>query len=221
MHYLSLALYAEGPTDYSFLCPVLERLCEAICLGDAPQPVEISECLSLNHPESANDAPREQRIFEAAQGGRGHWGVLFIHADGAGDPVRVRNQQAQPAIDRLRQAFANEGVGVAVVPVRETEAWAIVDGEALRQVFGTTLTDDEMGLPPSPGSAEAAADPKATLAAAFKATHPSGLRKRRGVSPMLNALGEQVSLQRLRQLDAFAALDSELRLALRQLRILE
>jgi hypothetical protein len=38
---------------------------------------------------------------------------------------------------------------------------------------------------------------------------------------MLNALGEQVSLQRLRQLDAFAALDSELRLALRQLRILE
>lgn len=102
----------------------------------------------------------------------------------------------------------------------ETEAWAIVDGDALRQVFGTTLTDDEMGVSPT-GSAEAVTDPKVSLNAAFSATHPSGRRKKQGVSPMLNALGEQVSLQQLRQLDSFSALDCELRLALRQLRILQ
>ena len=32
MHYLGLALYAEGPTDYYFLRPLLPRLCEDICL---------------------------------------------------------------------------------------------------------------------------------------------------------------------------------------------
>jgi hypothetical protein len=37
---------------------------------------------------------------------------------------------------------------------------------------------------------------------------------------MLNALGEQISLQRLRQLAAFASLEGELKLALQQLRIL-
>ena len=35
MQYLSLALYAEGPTDYRFLSPLLQRLCEDICLRDA------------------------------------------------------------------------------------------------------------------------------------------------------------------------------------------
>ncbi len=221
MRYLGLALYAEGPTDYSFLCPLLERLCQEICTNEAPQPVEISECLRLNHPACANAKSREERIAAAAREARGAWGVLFVHADGSADPDRARRQQVEPAIDRLRQDFTDEGIGVAVIPVRETEAWAIVDGDALRQVFGTRLTDDEMGVPPATGSAEAVADPKASLNAAFTATHPSGRRKKHGVSPMLNALGEQVSLQRLRQLDAFAALDRELRLALRQLRILE
>ena len=37
---------------------------------------------------------------------------------------------------------------------------------------------------------------------------------------MLNALGEQVSLQQLRRLTAFNALENELKQALQQLRIL-
>ena len=40
MQYLGLALYAEGSTDYQFLCPLLLRLCESAC-AQATQPVEI------------------------------------------------------------------------------------------------------------------------------------------------------------------------------------
>ena len=47
MQYLSLALYAEGPTDYRFLSPLLQRLCEDICLRDALDLVEVSEVLAL------------------------------------------------------------------------------------------------------------------------------------------------------------------------------
>ena len=219
MHYLGLALYAEGPTDYGFLCPLLERLCEDLCTVEAVQPVEVSAVLPLNHPDSLSDAPREHRILGAAREALGAWDVLFVHADGAGNPGRARDQQVQPAIEGLRLELAT-GAGVAVVPVRETEAWALVDGDALRRVFGTTLVDDALGLPPSVSAVETLLDPKALLMSAFTATHPTGRRRKQGVSPLLNALGEQVALPRLRRLTAFAALEAELRQALRQLRIL-
>lgn len=221
MHYLGLALYAEGPTDYSFLRPLLQRLCEDICTQESTQPVEVSEVNSLNHPATTNEAPREQRILAAAKDASGSWNVLFVHADGAGDSVRARAQQVQPAIDLLQQELAREGAGVAVIPIRETEAWAICDGDALRQVFGTTLTDEQMELPRLPSAAESDLDPKVTLRKAFLNTSPSGRHKKQGVSPMLNALGEQVSLQRLRRLTAFATLEDELKQALRLLRILQ
>lgn len=221
MYYLGLALYAEGRTDYGFLCPLLARLCEDLCTREGEQAVDVSEVLALDHPASANAAPREQRIVEAALEASGAWKILFVHADGAGDPERKRQEQAQPAIDRLRREYADEGFAIAVIPVRETEAWAIVDGDALRRVFGTTLTDDELGLPRSPSAAEAAPDPKVLLSTAFIATHPSGRRRKQGVSPLLNLLGEEVSLPRLRELAAFSALEGELRQALRQLSILK
>lgn len=220
MHYLGLALYAEGPTDYYFLRPVLQRLCEDICTQESTQPVEVSEVNPLDHPDASSEAPREQRILAAAKDARGSWNLLFVHADGAGDSVRARAQQVQPAIDLLQQELAREGAGVAVIPVRETEAWAICDGDALRQVFGTTLNDEQMELPRLPSLVESDLDPKETLRKAFLHTTPSGRHKKQGVSPMLNALGEQVSLQQLRRLSAFSALENELKQALQQLRIL-
>ena len=39
MHYLGLALYAEGRTDDRFLGPVLRRLCEEVCAA-SPHLVE-------------------------------------------------------------------------------------------------------------------------------------------------------------------------------------
>ena len=221
MDYLGLALYAEGPTDYNFLCPLLARLGEDVCTRDAEHAVEASEGLRLAHTPAADEASRVERIVRAAREARNAWRILFVHADGAGDPERKRKEQAQPAIDRLYQEHADARLGVAVIPVRETEAWAIVDGDALRSVFGTTLSDEALGLPSSAGVAEGAPDPKALLNTAFNATHPSGLRRRRGVSPMLNALGEQVSLPRLRGLAAFSLLEHELRQALRQLSIVK
>lgn len=59
MHYLGLALYAEGPTDYYFLRPLLLRLCEEICLNEANQSVEFGEeVISLNEPARMKDPTR-------------------------------------------------------------------------------------------------------------------------------------------------------------------
>lgn len=220
MQYLGLALYAEGPTDYYFLLPLLQRLCEDICTREASASVEINEVLALDHPVGVENEPRDVRILEAAKTAQGAWTVLFVHADGANDPARARAQQADPALARLQEEFGPCGLGVAVVPVRETEAWAIADGEALRQVLGTTLADGDLGLPTAAHQVEGVTDPKKTLNDAFHATRPSGSRRARGVSPYLSALGEQISLDRLRRLEAFVAFETELKSVLQALRIL-
>ncbi|AGX88750.1 DUF4276 family protein [Candidatus Symbiobacter mobilis] len=219
MQYLSLALYAEGPTDYYFLRALLQRLCEDLCMREACTPVDVSEVLALNHPKGTEGESREQRILAAAKLAQGAWRILFIHADGANDPPRARREQVEPGLALLRQCVTQDGVGVAVVPIRETEAWAIADGDAIRSTFGTSLDNDVLGLP-ARRHAEAVPDPKAILKGAFASTQPSARRRKQGTSPYLNTLGETISLNNLRELAAFKSLEDELRTALRQLRIL-
>lgn len=219
MQYLGLALYAEGPTDYYFLRPLLQRLCENLCAREAAGPVEVSEVLGIDHPADVAAEPREQRILEAAKQARGAWRVLFVHADGANDPVRAHQEQVAPGLVLLSQQFAQDGIGVAVVPMRETEAWTLVDGDALRTAFGSSLADDALGVL-APRAAETSTDPKAVLQTAFLATQPTGRRRKQGPAPYLQTLGEEVSLARLRQVPAFAALERDVKAALRELRIL-
>lgn len=220
MHFIGLALYAEGPTDYHFLRPLLLRLCSDICLREASAPVEFSEeVIALNHSAAVDDRPRPHRIVDAAKQASGAWRIVFVHTDGASDPARARLTLAQPALELLHQECPADGVGVAVIPVRETEAWTLVDGDALRAVFGTNLDDKQLALP-AIGSVESVADPKQRLADAFIATNPPPSRRRKGPSPMLSALGDTVSLEHLRQLSGFQRLESELRGALRQLAVL-
>jgi hypothetical protein len=220
MRYIGLALYAEGPTDYRFLQPLLQRLCNQLCAAEALVPVDFSEVAPLDHPVAAKDRSRLVRITEAARSHHGAWQILFVHGDGGGDPQAARAALVDPAISALRLASDGDECGVAVVPVRETESWALQDGDALRSVFGVTLTDAALGLPASAKAIEATIDPKAVLEAAFLATQPSGRRRKTGVAPMFNALGEQVSLDQLLKLPSFQALVADLRAALRELKVI-
>ena len=59
MHYLGLALFAEGSTDHRFLRPLLYRLCDELCLGSLTA-VEVSEVLELHTPAGLKDRPRAE-----------------------------------------------------------------------------------------------------------------------------------------------------------------
>lgn len=223
MHYLGLALYAEGRTDERFLGPVLQRLCGDICARESRHVVQFNdEILPLRHAPKLQHAPREDRILDAARQAEGAWSILFVHADADGDADKARRERAQPGLDRLREAFDRHCQGVAVIPVRTTEAWALCDGDALRQVFGTTLDDKSLALPASLKAVEGLADPKQCLESAFELSQAGGRRRAaRTVNERLGALGEQVSLDRLRQLTAFQSLEAELKQVLKVLRVLE
>ena len=210
MRYLGLALFAEGPTDHRFLRPVLRRLCEQLCAQHGQQPVEVGDVAELHTPSGLRDEPREQRIFAAGRQAGETWNILFVHTDGEGDPDRARRERAQPAMTRLlTEVCDNSRHPVAVVPVRETEAWALVDPEALRAAFGTNLPDHRLGLPARAIDLESLGDPKQALDFAFKAA--VGKRRRRvKAAVQFEAIGERVSLDRLGHLPAFALMADEL-----------
>jgi hypothetical protein len=210
--YLSLALFAEGPTDHRFLSPLLYRLAEEICLRQARGVVDVGRLLSLRSPESLRDADRPTRIVEAARQADSTFHVLFLHTDGGSDWNRAYAERVAPAVAAVAGALSPAGHRTtAVVPVRETEAWALADGDALRSAFGTTLSDEALGVPERPADVEGIPDAKKALEHALvQATGPGRRRRRRGAAAFLEVIGEQVSLARLAQVPAFGRLAVDL-----------
>lgn len=221
MRYLGLALFAEGPTDHRFLRPVLLRLTEDICLWECSEQVEMGDMRELHSPGPASGAPREERILTAARAALGAGDILFIHTDGAGDPGGARVQRIDPARARIAAEIESACESVAVVPVRETEAWALCDPDAIRTVLGTTFSNEALGLTSHPETVETIANPKAVLRSigARVAGSRRGARRSAGSPYFLQRLGEYVDLERLRTVPAFRQLDADLREALRRLRI--
>lgn len=224
MRYLSLALYAEGPTDQSFLRPILQRTCEQLCLLHSRVRVEVADVLTLLPPSPAKGGDRATRILRAAREAQGAWDVLVVHADGAGDPGRARKEQVEPGLAAVRSALGEaSGRGIAVIPIRETEAWALVDGSALRQAFGTRFTDSRLGVLTNPRDVEAVFDPKRSLDEVFTATRVNRRRRGRGpvASDFLDSIGTMVSLDILAKVPGFMAFRQDLEVALRSLSILD
>jgi hypothetical protein len=218
MRYLSLALYAEGPTDDRFLSPLLQRLCIDICLS-SPASVEVNEVFPLDTPPGEMKSTREDRIVEAAKKHQGGWNILFIHSDGANDPGSAARQQIEPALARLRETGLGNRRGVPVVPVRETESWLLADGDTLREIFGTRLSNSELGLPANPAWVESIGDPKRTIEEVFAKTGPTGKRARAGAKAWFHQIGERIDLDQLRQVRSFRALETDLKAGLSDLGI--
>lgn len=218
MRYLGLALFAEGLSDHRFLSPLLRRLTEEQCRRHAREVVDVGSVVSLHSPAESTPGTRSERISRAARAAWPQWNVLFVHTDGATDSERARAERVAPAVRALRDFTEEGGFVVGVVPVRETEAWILGDGEALRAALGVTFTDSQLGVPTPPSQVQGIADPKR----AFKQACRLGRRSRGpDQSVYLRRLGETISLDRLLTIPAFRELARELRRTLTEIRLLE
>jgi hypothetical protein len=216
MRWLGLALVAEGPTDERFLGPLLRRAVVEACLDVCRSEVEVGDVAPVRW-SGPGRPPLADFVLESAQRCRETAHILFIHTDGGGDPDRARRERFSPALERVA---AEEGLPhmVAVIPVRETEAWLLADGDAIRNAFGTTIEDARLGLPGRPTDVERVPDPKALLDHVIDAARGGRSRGARpGASPYFDVLGERVRLDSLRQLPAFRRFESDLRAALADL----
>jgi hypothetical protein len=105
MRYLGLALFAEGPTDYRFLPPVLRRATEDLCLRLARSTIEVQEVLALYAPNDYRDADLATQILEAVREANGAFNILFVHK-GKGASAA---QTTLPAVPPRNQAFFRIG----------------------------------------------------------------------------------------------------------------
>ncbi len=193
MRYLALALYSEGPSDHRFLAKVIYRSSYWLCATLGRSRVEVKEeVIDLDAPHKFRQGSRDTRILEAARAAIDTFNILFVHSDGAGDALGARDNNIQPAVNLITQELPYAEIGtVPVVPVRETEAWVLADGDALRDAFGTSLEDDRLGLPIRARQAERITDPKQALEKAFTATLVGRKSKRpRKTSQYLELIGE-------------------------------
>ena len=217
---VSIGLFPEGPTDARFFFSVLRRLVVDLC-GRAQVDVP-EEVIDLSEEEvRQTGARREDRILQATRRNAASLSLVFVHADGAGAPERMRVEQCEPGIALIHQTFPERLRAIALVPIREMEAWALVDGDAIREVTGSRLGDAALGLPSRVATVEAITDPKAKLQSVFALACPrSSRRSQERHGAYLGLLGEAVRLVRLRELEAFQRLEQDTRLALEHLGVL-
>jgi hypothetical protein len=222
LHYLQLALLAEGSSDHRFLPRILHKLTIDLCSARATRPIEVADevfdltALRISAGTKMEDRAERTRkiLLDAARS----FNILFIHADGGGDPQAVRASQFEPWADWTKgQDVLQESRPVAVIPIREMEAWSLADGDALRIAFGTVLSDEELGLPVRSRDVETISDPKKALEAVHTRVIGRRRRKKERTTTFLSAIGERIRLDRLRQIPAFEVLERDLQEALQDL----
>jgi hypothetical protein len=193
MMYLRVGLYAEGPTDYYFLMPLLNRMLRDIAAECFPGASEVEDTRAVD--SSGEERKRVDRIAMAVREHEDLIDLLVIHADGGGDPEAALRERVEPGIEAARTAIPGKPVPViACVPVREIEAWLLVD----KRVFV-----EQLGLHVEvPATPDRELQPKKTLKAL--------LRRARQNDSFYALFGEQVSFEALRRLSAFVEFETAL-----------
>jgi hypothetical protein len=191
--YFSLALLTEGASDQWFLVPLIDRqvaeLAQKTPVGFDYSGVVTGECFTV--------APREAVVSEVADL-LNYFDLVVIHHD--------HNERGK--VKAVREHFPDEASRiVALVPVRETEAWMLADPNALRQASPARDTAREV-----PNDVQKVADPKAVLRAA--------LGGRRDAERDFDLLGQTVALERLWKVPAYRRRCGDLQKARERLRLL-
>jgi len=163
---VEFALVAEGPSDQALVRP-LEDLCvecgASEAIGEAP------DLRRLPFTVGRRVADKLRAVVELSP----EMDLYLIHRDAdARDPG--------PRYAEMRRAVGHvdaELRWIGVVPVQETEAWAMLDEAEIRRVAENPRGTMGLGLPRRPARVEAVADPKRKIDDAI--VRASGLSGRR------------------------------------------
>lgn len=155
---------ADGSSDV----PLGEHL-ETLC---AKRGIEIRittpDLRRLPKPPGLRVADRLKTVLELGMAPD----IVFVHRDAEKQDPSLRYKEVHNAVSRTRPGLP----AVAVVPVRMTEAWLLLDENQIRHVAGRPSSTVDLGLPPV-SKVEAKSDPKKLLRNALDIA--SGLEGRR------------------------------------------
>ncbi len=204
MIYVQAGLYAEGPSDYDFFIPLLERLLADLLAHHYPGQYILPEPQRLYAEDVGGRL--EARIASAIQRNHETYQLFVIHADADGDATRARSERVDPGVRRGLAGLKIPAEVVACVPVHMTEAWLLADAAVFQELMGGATPPDGW-----PGDPERERQPKQLLQQMLNERRPGRRIK------VHHHFGSNISLGALRRLSAFRAFEDDLVAALRRI----
>ena len=209
MKSLRMTLVTDGPTDAVLLHPLRWLLVE----NGVTAPLEPvwADLRALPKPP----AGLVERIVAAVD--FYPCDLLFVHRDAERESRQVRVDEIGRAFQKCRSDLFASRPCVCVVPVRMTEAWFLFDAGAIRHAAGNPASRTPLDLP-EVGGLEDIPDPKQNLLQVLRDATELPLRRRQKFSLVqaIYRLAELIDdFSPLRRLPAFAALEAEVRSAIR------
>jgi len=139
--------------------------------------------------------------------------LLFVHrdADQSDDPT-PRRREIEAAVSEAKATQAISIPSLPVIPIRETEAWLLIEEKAIRKAANNPNGKNDLKLP-SHKRIEKCTDPKKELQRVLRtATEWSPQRlKRFDTETAMARIAEHISdFSQLRKLTAFQRLESDL-----------
>jgi len=198
---------------------VVQRTAENILARRGRTTVDVSEPISLNRDIKHKYKRRVEQILAAARRAR-EYHALIIHADAdAPTAEKALNERIGPGVKIVQSAADACHNLVPLVPIRMTEAWMLVDAKALREVIGTRLDANMLGLPAYAYQVESEIDPKRKLREVIDTALSYYPRRRRrlGIGELYEPLARLIRIEKLRKVPAYEQFMVDLTEALIQL----
>lgn len=217
MDELNYTLLAEGTSDEA-LMPILNWLLEQCGVRIAIQS-QWADLARLPHPprDLSGKIKKSLEVYPC--------NILFIHRDADNGSRAERVQEIQEAVNQISGSVFEH---VCVIPVRMTEAWLLIDEQAIRRAAGNPNGRMKLDMPPR-DRLEEILDPKQRLQQLLAAA--SGLSGRRRDD--FNSKEKAERLERLarfieefsgflvlRELNAFRALENDLKNVLQRMKLI-
>jgi hypothetical protein len=213
MRELRAALVGEGVSDAWFLPRVLTRALEDICWSGSVD-VEVRDVSVLPIDRSGGLV---EGVCTAV--GERLDDLFFYHYDGGANRAKTTMQYWEPLVDAWRRQVSDSRELVPVVPVLETEAWALPDKAALRAVVGSGWPKRDVFQTDRLADVERLEDPKRTLREISERGR-GGRRRARKPEQYLPRIADELSLDALRDVPSFRQWSTDTVEALRKMRFL-
>ena len=212
-----IGLFGEGRTDARLLESIIKRSFENISL-ECNKELEIS---NVCHIEVKKNNFVDD-VLSAAREGVIQYGIMIlcVHAD-ADKPTDdwVMKTKIKPLLEKIQTCNDNAcKLIVPVIPVRMSEAWMLADTILFKKELRTKINDDELGINKHP---ESIADPKRVIEDAIRVARkdvPKRKWNQFGIGELYESIGDNISLESLRQLTSFRKFEDHVRNAFKELK---
>jgi hypothetical protein len=207
-HNIFLVFSGEGSTDQRFFPILIGRLIEEYFFLK-----KITAELSwLFVPKKGSSY---DNILKACEEGYEHNLVLFHRDSGNVGWDEAYENHFSLAVRKINQDQLYNKNLIAVIPVRELEAWMLADKDLLKRSIGTSLSNNDLSLTYQISRIERIGDPKRVIEVAIQLYHNTLTAKQRRyaarINDMYDIIASEIDVERLSVLESFKKLNVSLK----------